>query len=63
MRLAEPAQVIGLILSDVIGDPLEVIASGLTNEPRATNVLVGNNAQACEAAAAAAQARATPRVS
>jgi glycerate 2-kinase len=57
VRMAAPAQVIGLILSDVIGDPLEVIASGLTDEPSATNVLVGNNAQACDAAAAAAQAQ------
>ncbi|MCS6849390.1 MAG: DUF4147 domain-containing protein [Anaerolineae bacterium] len=51
VRLAQPATVIGLILSDVIGDPLDVIASGLTNDPRAHNVLVGNNAQACQAAA------------
>lgn len=45
-----PAQVVGLILSDVTGDPLDVIASGLTNSPEATNVLVANNAQACQAA-------------
>jgi glycerate 2-kinase len=56
VRLAQPAQVIGLILSDVIGDPLEVIASGMTNEPSAHNVLVGNNTQACEAAAQATRA-------
>ena len=49
-RRAAPAHVVGLILSDVIGDPLDVIASGLTNDPRAHNVLVGNNPQACEAA-------------
>jgi hydroxypyruvate reductase len=55
-RLAAPAQVVALILSDVVGDPLEVIASGLTHDPRARNVLVGNNTQACEAAAAAARA-------
>jgi glycerate 2-kinase len=42
-------KVIGLILSDVIGDPIAAIASGLTNHPRADNVLVGNNLQACEA--------------
>jgi hydroxypyruvate reductase len=54
VRLAQPGQVLGLILSDVIGDPLDVIASGLTNEPRAHNVLVANNAQACAAAAQAA---------
>jgi glycerate 2-kinase len=53
-RLAAPAAVQGLILSDVIGDPLDVIASGLTNDPRARNVLVANNTQACEAVAAAA---------
>ena len=44
----------GLILSDVIGDPLDVIASGLTNDPRASNTLVGNNTQACQAVAAKA---------
>ncbi|MCW1969201.1 MAG: DUF4147 domain-containing protein [Anaerolineae bacterium] len=56
VRMAQPGQVIGLILSDVIGDPLAVIASGLTNDPLAHNVLVGNNAQACEAAATQARA-------
>ena len=55
VRLAQPAQVIGLILSDVIGDPLEVIASGMTHAPSAHNVLVGNNTQACAAAAQAAR--------
>ena len=43
--------VIGLILSDVIGDPISSIASGLTNHPDAENILVGNNLQACEAVA------------
>ncbi|PJF46578.1 MAG: glycerate kinase [Candidatus Thermofonsia Clade 3 bacterium] len=55
VRLAQPATVIGLILSDVIGDPLDVIAGGLTNDPQAHNVLVGNNAQACQSAAQAAE--------
>ena len=50
VRMASPAEVIGLILSDVIGDPLDVIASGLTQEAAAYNVLVGNNTQACAAA-------------
>ncbi len=44
-------KVIGLILSDVIGDPISSIASGLTNHPNADNILVGNNRQACEAVA------------
>ena len=42
-------KVIGLILSDVIGDPISSIASGLTNHPNANNILVGNNLQACKA--------------
>jgi glycerate 2-kinase len=48
-------KVIGLILSDVIGDPIGAIASGLTNHPRAHNVLVGNNLQACRAVEEAAK--------
>jgi glycerate 2-kinase len=47
-------KVIGLILSDVIGDQIGSIASGLTNHPDAENILVGNNLQACEAVAKAA---------
>ena len=47
-------RVIGLILSDVIGDPIAAIASGLTNHPRADNFTIGNNRQACEAVAQAA---------
>lgn len=54
-RAAAPAPLISLVLSDVIGDPLDVIASGLTNHPSARNILVGNNTQACQAAARAAQ--------
>ncbi len=48
-------KVIGLILSDVIGDPISSIASGLTNHPQADNILVGNNRQACEAVAKTAR--------
>jgi glycerate 2-kinase len=48
-------KVIGLILSDVIGDPIPSIASGLTNHPAAENILVGNNRQACEAVAKTAR--------
>ncbi len=56
VRLAQPAHVLSLILSDVIGDPLDVIAGGLTNDPGAHNVLVGNNAQVCQVVAEAATA-------
>ncbi len=49
-------KVIGLILSDVIGDPIASIASGLTNHPDADNILVGNNIQACKAVAKTARA-------
>jgi glycerate 2-kinase len=49
--LAAPAQVVGLILSDVVGDDLAIIGSGLTNQPTAHNTLIGSNAQACQAAA------------
>ncbi len=48
-------KVVGLILSDVIGDPIDSIASGLTNHPDADNILVGNNRQACEAVAQTAR--------
>jgi glycerate 2-kinase len=50
-RMAAPGTVIGLILSDVVGDPVDIIASGLTNDPRAHNILIANNTQACEAVA------------
>jgi glycerate 2-kinase len=50
-------RVIGLILSDVIGDPIGSITSGLTNHPRAENILVGNNLQACEAVVKMAKER------
>ncbi len=52
---ALPGQLIGLILSDVIGDSIAAIASGLTNHPAAENILVGSNRQACEAVASTAQ--------
>jgi glycerate 2-kinase len=48
--LATPAQVAGLILSDVVGDDLAIIGSGLTNRPTAQNNLIGSNYQACLAA-------------
>jgi glycerate 2-kinase len=49
--LAVPAQVVGLILSDVVGDDIAIIGSGLTNRSTAHNTLIGSNRQACEAAA------------
>ena len=52
---ALPGQVIGLILSDVIGDPIGAISSGLTNHPRAHNTLIGNNYQSCLAVARTAE--------
>lgn len=51
----DKGKVIGLILSDVIGDPISSIASGLTNHSSANNFLIGNNYQACEAIAKAAK--------
>jgi glycerate 2-kinase len=51
VELAAPAQVVGLILSDVVGDSLAVIGSGLTHHPSAINTLIGSNQQACTAAA------------
>jgi glycerate 2-kinase len=48
--LATPAQVAGLILSDVVGDDLAIIGSGLTNRQTAQNTLIGSNYQACLAA-------------
>ena len=48
---AGTGEVIGLILSDVIGDPISSIASGLTNHTQAHNLVVGNNLQACDAVA------------
>jgi glycerate 2-kinase len=51
VALAQPAQVVALILSDVVGDEIGTIGSGLTAHPAAHNVLVGNNAQACQGAA------------
>ncbi len=55
VRRALPGRVIGLILSDVIGDPLGAIGSGLTNHPHAHNTLVGNNLQSCLAVAEVAE--------
>jgi len=50
-QMAQPAQVVSLIISDVMGDPIPIIASGPTHHPRARNFLIANNAQACRAAA------------
>jgi glycerate 2-kinase len=47
VELVPNHQVIGLILSDVVGDPIASIASGLTHHPRADNYIIGNNLQAC----------------
>jgi glycerate 2-kinase len=55
VRHALPGRVIGLILSDVIGDPIGSIGSGMTNHPHAHNTLVGNNRQSCLAVAEAAK--------
>jgi glycerate 2-kinase len=51
---ALPGRVVGLILSDVIGDSIATIASGLTNHPAATNLIIGSNERACAAVAATA---------
>jgi glycerate 2-kinase len=53
VTLAAPAQVVGLILSDVVGDSVAVIGSGLTYHLAAHNTLIGSNQQACVAAATA----------
>ena len=55
VRCTAPGRVVALILSDVVGDPIDVIASGLTYDPRATNILVANNTQGCQAVASAAR--------
>lgn len=59
-RAAAPARVVGLVLSDVVGDPLRFIGSGPTvldsPDPRVLNVIVGRNRDALEAAATTAKA-------
>jgi hydroxypyruvate reductase len=55
VKCALPAQVVGLILSDVIGDSIAAIASGLTNHPAAINLIVGSNDLACAAVAVSAR--------
>ena len=51
---AGPAEVVGLVLSDVVGDPLRYIGSGPTvpdrPDDRIHNVIVGRNADAIEGA-------------
>jgi glycerate 2-kinase len=51
VELALPGKVVGLILSDVVGDSISVIGSGLTDHPTAHNTLIGSNQQACAAVA------------
>jgi glycerate 2-kinase len=51
VELAQPGKVVGLILSDVVGDSISVIGSGLTDHPTAHNTLIGSNQQACAAVA------------
>ncbi len=54
VQLAQPARVFGLVLSDVVGDSLHVIASGMTSHALAHNTLVGSGAKSCAAVAACA---------
>jgi len=48
-QMAGQARVLSLILSDVVGGPLDVMASGPTT-PDVQNVIVGSNRQAAQAA-------------
>lgn len=54
-QMAQPAQILSLIISDVIGDPIGIIGSGPTHHPGVYHFLVGNNALACRAVADAAR--------
>lgn len=59
-RAAAPARVVGLVLSDVVGDPLRTIGSGPTvldsPDGRVTNAIIGRNRDALEAASTRARA-------
>jgi hydroxypyruvate reductase len=59
-RAAAPATVVGLVISDVVGDPLRYIGSGPTvpdrPDERVHNCIIGRNADAIEGATQGAKA-------
>jgi len=48
-RILSPAKIVGLIFSDVPGNDLSTVASGPTDDPRATNILILSNKTALDA--------------